>query len=288
MKRSSDASLIRLVFKVVLIGLSVSSGLVEVQAQKLKPEEVLSKHLESIGTPEARANIENMIIGGTVVANYTAPATAQFNGQSVIASAGDKSVIGMGFENSSYSQENLGYDGQNVTVGFARPGVRSNLGEFILTYKNVLKDGLMGGTLTHAWPLLKADKKPKLEYGGLKKIGGKQAHELKYRGKGSDLEITLFFDAETFHHVRTEYVRVISAAMGANVDASGGQRSTRHKLVEEFSDYKPENGLTLPHAYKISLELDSRGGTFQATWNLALTDFSYNKELDTAMFNVAR
>jgi hypothetical protein len=223
-----------------------------------------------------------------VFATYQAPATATFKGQSVIASSGNKSVIGMGFENSSYSQENLGFDGENVTVSFARPGIRSNLGDFILTHKNILKDGLMAGTLSHAWALLNLDTKQKMDYEGIRKIAGKPLHELKFRGRGSDLEISLFFDPETFHHVRSEYVRVITAQLGANVDSSGSQRTTRYKLVEEFSDFKKEGELTLPHSYTIHLELDTRGGTFQAKWELALTQVAYNKTIEPAMFNVSQ
>ena len=286
MKRSFDSTFRWLSFLSLLFAVIPSLSIVEAQGQKLKPAEVVAKHLDSIGTAEAREAVENMIVGGTVLAAYKAPQAAQFNGQSVVASARNKHVIGMGFENSSYSQDNMAYDGQNVTVGFARPGQRSNLGDFILTHKNVMRDGLMGGALSNAWVLLHPERTPKLDYSGTKKVNGKPAHELKYRGKSSDLEISLFFDAETFRHIRTEYTRVITAQMGASVDASGGQRSSRYKMIEEFSDFKKEGDLTLPHTYKITLELDTRGGTFHANWTMDLNQFSYNKDIDPAMFNV--
>lgn len=255
---------------------------------KMKPEEIVAKHLESIGTAEARAAVHNRIIGGTVVATYSSPGTARFMGKAVMASEGSKHVIGMGFESNNYSHENIGFDGENVTVGYVRPGVRSNLGDLVTTYKAIVKSGILGGTLSQAWPLLASpEKKYKLESSGTKKIGGKALYELRFipRG-GSDMEINLFFDSETFQHVRTEYELVIAAQLGANVDASASQRTTRYKMVEEFSDFKKEEGLTLPHEYKIILELDTRGASFRANWALTLVQFAFNQTIQPEMYNV--
>lgn len=256
--------------------------------EKLRPEEIVAKHLESIGAAESRSSIHSRIIAGTIVATLRAPGTAQFNGRAVIASEGDKNMIGMGFENASYSQEKFGFDGEAVTVGFARPGVRGYLGDFLMTHKDILKYGLVGGTLSSAWPLLNlSEKSAKLEYGGTKKIGGKTTYELKYMPRGgSDLQISLFFDTETFQHLRTEYTRFIPAGIGANIDASGSQRATRYRMVEEFSDFRKESGLTLPHSYKIGLERDTPGGTFVGDWNLTLTQFAFNQPIQPGSFNM--
>jgi hypothetical protein len=88
---------------------------------------------------------------------------------------------------------------------------------------------------------------------------------------GSDLSITLFFDAETFQHVRTVYRKVLPAQMGrAAVGTSSGidrvgessaqQSSTIYEMTEDFSDFKPEGELTLPHTYKLKFE--QVGGLF--------------------------
>lgn len=271
--------------------------------EKMRPEEVVAKHLESIGAAETRASVHSRIAGGTVVGILRAPGTAKFGGRAVVASDGNKNMIAMGFENAGQFQERFGFDGKDVTVGFARPGVRGYWGDFLLTHDNIIKEGLVGGTLSDAWPLLNSsEKKPKLEYRGIKKIGGKSLHELKYIPRGSsDLEISLFFDTETFQHARTEYTRVISAGLGTGrigtgrverpsqsgaIDASGQQRPTRYKMVEEFSDFRKESGLTLPHTYKIGLELDTRGGTLVVDWEFTLTEFAFNQPIPPATFNV--
>jgi hypothetical protein len=270
---------------------------------KMRPEEIVAKHLEAIGAAETRASVHSRIVSGTVAVNYRSPTIAQFGGTVILASDSSKNLLAMNFDMTNYSQEKFGFDGGDVTVSYMRPGKRSTFGDFLLTHKNVIKEGLVGGVLSDAWPLLNlSDKKQKLEYKGTKKIEGKTLHELKYLPHGSsDLEISLFFNSETFQHERTEYTRVISAGLGTGrigtgradsaaqsgaVDASGSQRVTRYKMVEEFSDFKKEGGLTLPHIYKIGLDLDTTGGSFIGDWTFTLTDFAFNQPIPPATFNV--
>lgn len=276
---------------------------VSLAEDKISPEEIVAKHRDSIAPAELRASVKTRIAAGTVVMIQRAPGTAKYTGRGVLASDGVKNMVGMGFENAGQFQEKWGFDGKDVTVGFARPGVRGYLGDFLLTHDNIIKEGLVGGTLSDAWPLLdSSDKKPKLEYRGVRKHDGKTQHELRYVPKGSsDLEISVFFDTETFQHVRTEYSRVISAGLGTGrigtgrverpsqsgaIDGSGQQRPSRYKMVEEFSDFKKESGLTLPHIYRVELEMDTRGGTLKAEWEFTLTDHAFNQKIPPATFNV--
>ena len=155
--------------------------------------------------------------------------------------------------------------------------------------------------MSDSWPLLNlSDKKQSLAYRGIKKIDGKTLHEIEYIPRGSsDLKIYLFFDSETFQHVRSEYTRVITAGLGSAttlgsgvragaVDSSGQQRPTRYRMVEEFGDFKKEGGLNLPHSYKLALDLDTRGGTQAVNWQLTLTDFAFNQPLPTGTFSLAK
>jgi hypothetical protein len=174
-------------------------------------------------------------------------------------------------------------------AAFVTPGVRSALGNFLMTHTQVFKQGLMSGTLSSAWPLLNLEARhPRLEYAGQKKVGDRSLHELKYLAHGgSDLQIGLFFDPETFQHVRTEYERVIPAPTGNRAYANVEEREIRYKMVEEFSDFKNESGLTLPHTYKIKLTVDSQGGTFLADWTISLTHFTFNERIDPNSFSIS-
>jgi hypothetical protein len=258
-------------------------------ADKLKPEEVVARHLDSLGKAAARETMKGRMAVGTVTLVLHAPSTGQMGGRAVMASEGSKHMIGMAFEDSRYPQERVGYDGADVTTSFVRPGVRSTLGDFLMSYKVIMKSGLLGGVLSGAWPLLNlSEKKAKLEYGGESKVGDRRAYQLKYQPEGgSDLRISLFFDAQSFQHLRTEYTRVISSPMTAGPDAPPSQNETRYKMVEEFSDYREEGGLTLPHGYVIRLEFLTQRGSFKADWEFSLNQFLFNQPLAPDSFKVA-
>lgn len=57
----------------------------------------------------------------------------------------------------------------------------------------VIREGLLGGVLTTAWPLLNVDqRKAKLNFDGLKKIDGQEVYDLRYHPhKNTDLELSL-------------------------------------------------------------------------------------------------
>ena len=145
----------------------------------------------------------------------------------------------------------------------------------------------MGGTLSGSWALLNvAERNPKLEYSGLKKVDGRELHALKYTPKkGSDMKIVLYFDAQTFQHVRTEYSQVVYANEQRRIAGGGGSMppaqsqqasSARIDAYEEFSDFKEEAGLQLPHTYKFHLSIQSDVRPAIVDWVFNLTDFGFN------------
>ena len=272
---------------VILIQLCWLAGTTGAYGQKLKAEEIVAKHVEALGGAETLQSVTTRIANGTVVVTFKTPATAQLGGQALQASDGPKNVLAMVFDNSNYPQEKVGFDGSEVSASYARPGVRSSLGDFLLAHKEIIKQGIWGGALSQAWPLLDTKKnKIKIEAAGTKTIDERLVHQLRLNLSGSDLKVTLFFDAETFQHVRTEYSRLIVAQMGSTPETSAQQSETRYKLVEDFADFKKEGGLTLPHTYKIYFEILGRQGSFKADWALTLSQFQFNQRIDPASFDV--
>lgn len=258
-------------------------------AQKMKAEDVLAKHLDSIGTSEARGATKSQIAVGGAEIKFTTKKTTPVVGRIVIAAAGEKIFWGMNLNSTDYPSEKFSYDGKKAKVGYTRTGVRSILGNFVLSNNTLLENGLLGGTLSHSWAMLNmANNKAKLSYDGTKKIDGKEAYVLGYSPKsGSDIDIKLYFDKETFRHVRTEYKRVSSAGIGSTPDASSRYSENRITLTEDFSDFKPEGGITLPHGYRI---LYSTTGTSSGSTGIEfifnLTEFAFNQNLAANTFDI--
>ena len=257
-------------------------------AQKLKPEDVVTRHLESIGSAKERGAIKTRIISGTSQVVFHTTPIGQAVGRAVLASEGIKNLIGMSFPSPVYPREELGFNGNSFIAAYSTPGNRSSLGSFLMTHDLIFKQGLMGGTLSSAWPLLDLTARgAQLEYAGTRKMDNRTLHELKYMPhKGSDLKISLFFDQQDFQHVRTEYERVIAASTSDRSYVAGVTRETRYKMVEEFSEFRKEGGLNLPHSYKIKLTIDSPSGTFLADWTISLTQFAFNQPIDPDSFSI--
>lgn len=268
-----------------LVGLLLIAS-VPVLAQKLKPEEIIAKHLDSIGTTEARAAAKSRMVVGEVVITFVTKKNQLTQGRVVMASEGKKGLIGMTLNANDYTNEKFVTDGNKASVGYAYMNRRSPLGDFAAANDMMLSHGLLGGTLSTAWPLLDtAGGKGKISGGGIKKIDGKEVYALSYSAKGGSADVTLYFDKETFRHVRTEYKTVQSAGIGLTPNQSSGYDETRVKLVEDFSDFRDEKGLMMPHSYKITYTNSGQGGTSELEWALILSSFTFNPKLDPTTFD---
>lgn len=258
-------------------------------ADKLTLEQLVAKHLESIGTAEARAKVKSRIMIGGVAATFRGQANGTLDGRAVLASENASNMILMRFGSPEYPHEKVGFDGKNFTVGFTRPGTRTELGNFLETNSIVFRQGLMGGVLSSAWTLANlATAEVKLDYAGTGKVGDRAAHKLRFRPrKASDLQVTLFFDAENFRHLRTLYEREVAPRMGGTDIESAQQRETRYKLVEDYSDFRREGELTLPHSYSLQYSVDGNVKTLTYSWKINLEQFTFNQPIAVNSFNVA-
>ena len=271
--------------------LTICSALVvaaPLPGQKMKAEEVVAKHLAAIGSADALASLKSLVAIGNSKAITRTNAVKELVGVAQIASEGDKFLLAILFNSTSYPHEKAAYNGQSLTVAMLPDGKRSILGNFLVAQGAPFKQGLIGGVLSTAWPLLNTGAEmPKLSYSGTEKINNRQAHKLKFDPrKSGDLQINLFFDAETFQHVRTEYQYSVSARMGRIAEESVSQLESRYKLVEEFSDFKTEGKLTLPHTYKIRYTIEEQSTTQMLEWVLNFSQFGFDDPIDAKAFNV--
>ncbi len=270
----------------------LSSGQVGAYGQKkdkkITAEEVVANHSRSVGSAEARQAIKSMTGVGSVTATFKGRGEGRAEGIVVFGSQGEMNMIGMKFNNPDYPYERLAYDGSKFDVGFVRPGEYTVLGQFLRINERTFKNGIMGGILSTSWDLSRlGEDGVKLRARGTTKIDGNETLKFSYAPpKGSDLDVMLFFDAETFRHVRTEYTRRIAAAQGLTVDTSARQSETRYKMVEDFSDFRSANDLTLPHGYKLYLEILTGNGTTSYTWVANIQQFTMNTELADMEFKI--
>jgi hypothetical protein len=256
---------------------------------KMKPEELVARHLDSIGTPEARAAVKNRVATGPSQFTMRLPTSGQLPGPATIISEGKMLRIAMMFGIQDYPSEQFVFDGNRVNVSHIQPGRRSEPGVFFYTYEVLLKEGLIAGTLTTAWALLDvSERQARMEYNGLKKIDGKQMHELRYRAKkgSGDFTISLHFDPETFRHVHSEYKLTRPPNMGTRPEESSSQRETLYHIQEWFDDFRPVDSLNLPHIYRLVYSREGMGATTLLEYKIVLSSILHNQTLDAKAFAI--
>lgn len=276
-------------------------------AAELKPEELVAKHLDSIGTADARKAIKSRVAQGTAQYTILVGGAGTQEGKAVLVSEQNKIHLLFKFPNNIYRGEQIVTDGSKVEVAATTAQkTRSPLGTYLYTQDAAIREGLLGGVLSTAWPLFDPGvRKAKLSYVGLKTIDGKQLHDLRYKPKkNSDQEIDLFFDPETFHHVLTIYKLSISqhlvspefqTSSGAIIPSqtlgasdqvqSGQQANTRYRVEERFSDFKTVDGLTLPTHYDLHFTNEQQSGaTAVYDWNVSFGEIMENPQLDPKNF----
>ena len=264
-------------------------------AQELTADQIIAKHLESIGPKDKLAAVKNQLIFSDARFTFKG-AVVTLTGKALILSEGQKNLWGMNFNSNDYPVDRFGYDGKDVKVGRPTPGSSYSLiGDFIYTNRTLLKDGLLGGALSSSWALLSSDRKAKISVEGKKTIDGKSRIGLSYSPKsGGDVTVKMYFDEKTFQHVRTEYTVVRNAAIGTGgVDSSASQTGVTYRVYEDFSDFNKMGDLTLPKKYKITY---SRSGTDpsvqrqhsnrDAEWTFTVTNANFNQALEPGSFNI--
>ena len=134
-------------FIICAILLVVSSGSVHSSsADKLSTEEVVAKHLASIGSAEELAAARTRVATGATLARLRLTnAAVELSGPAQLASDGDKFLLTMVFQSNNYPHETASFDGQNQSIGVLTQGGRSPLGSFLASQPLLLKHGLIGG-----------------------------------------------------------------------------------------------------------------------------------------------
>ena len=258
-------------------------------ASDMKPEDLVVRHLDSMGTAEARAAVKTRMVQGKLTFKLLVGGRGTVDGSWGRVSEQRKANFVMRFGLGDYRGEQFVFD-ENKTYIAAETGsqLRSRFGDFVHSQDYILREGLLGGELSTAWALQNLEENhPKLVYAGLKKIDGKQVHDLEYHSKHStDMQIHLYFDPETYHHVKTVYAMAFSPNMGRTVTSSVNQQEIRYTIEERFADFKDIDGMTLPSTYSIEYTQEQQNGqTIVYHWDMTADKNAENVGLDPKNFD---
>ncbi|NWG14794.1 MAG: hypothetical protein HXY20_14810 [Acidobacteria bacterium] len=271
-----------------LAGLAVLLSGVPAKEEKLKPEDLVARHLAALGSAEARARVMTRTVAGTTTFTVRLGGHGLGDGSANILSDRKRTRIGLRYTAIEYPGEQLAFDGERISAGFVQPGQRSPLSQFVYHHDVMMREGLLGGALNAAWALLGvADRRPKLASTGLKKIEGERLYELRYRSRRgeADLQISLYFEPETFRHVLTQY-RLTQPSGMPPAPGLTGPRDAFHTLVEQFGDFREVDGLTLPHSYKLAYTIEGPRSTYLAWWSISEMKILHNLNLEDSYFAV--
>jgi hypothetical protein len=257
--------------KPAVFSFAVLLGTVSLWAQqpKLTSEELVTRHLESIGTPKARTDAKSRMAQGSVRVDMLVGGAAHSEGSGMVVSRGRQLIIGMNrFQDAGYPDEQFMYDGKEVRIGLTGPSTRSRLGDWLYREESLLRDGLLGGSLSTSWALLDVrGRQAKLRYEGLKKVDGRELHDLVYFPRKADAELTvhLYFEPETFRHVKSVYTFAASRGMthlpeqqrGSVRSAAQDRSNMRYRLEETFGDFQSVDGITVPRHWQILFTVEA-------------------------------
>ena len=218
---------------------------------KLPIDDLVAKHLASVGSEGARhANALRMAQGTVEFSDIISGGGLKLNGSAMFVSQGPKLKCAFHFGAPQYVGEQFVFDGQSYQVAMIDLNARSSIGNFLYTHSEILRDGLLGGALSTAWPIydLKS-KSPKLKVEGLKKINGRDLIDVTYLPKkqslGGDMMIHLYFNPENYRHVLTVYRWVV------RISGAGAADEMRETVEERFDDFVELQGVTLPQHWEI-------------------------------------
>ena len=279
----------KLIFSVfLLISASIFLRSHSGQEEKVNLEQLIPRHLDSIGPKEARSAVTSRAASGRASLLIRLGGAANLEGTGMMASVQEKLRFGMRFSANDYVGEDMAFDGNQASTGFQPQGKRSLLSQFLDAQPVLLKEGLIGGVLSTAWPLGRIEKsQPKLEYRGLKKLEDLELHEVAYRPKkgGGDLKIMLYFEPQLMRHVRSKYSYQVGAGI-ATREAPNANPEIYYSLTEDFGNFRTVDGLNLPHKYKLAYSGEGRSASSLQEWTFVVDGISHKETIDNRVFSI--
>jgi len=253
--------IVHLKFVFLLAALIIS---IPASAENMKPEEIVTRHLNSIGTPEVRSTIKSRAVQGTLKMHILVGGGGEVTGTWGRVSEQRQSNFVMRFATGGdWRGEQFIFDGEHTGFATATSShTRSVFAQFVSSQDFIVKEGLLGGELSTAWALQNLDQNhAKVQSIGSKKVDGRELIGLQYVSKGThDMQVKIYFDPETFRHVMTIYTVETAPGMAREITESVYQNQNRFTIEERFSDFQAVDGLTIPTHYHLQYTQEVQTG----------------------------
>lgn len=275
----------RVVVRFLLVPGFCLAASISFAAQNLAPQEVITNHLGSIGSPARLQSLNTLFAAGRSEFEARMP-IVRGNGKAVVISDRENLYFLMSLNSKDYPYEKIGIFRDKVSLPFISSGIRSTIGSFLSEHSRILSDNLFCGSMSLRWiKNLSSNEKLKLTSGGRKKLGDRQTHaiDVSMGTSSNEFKVRLFFEAENFRHVRTEYKRSVPIR-GITFGQQNQFTDAWVEVTEEFGDFKDVDGLMLPHDYRVTLVSNSGNQSFTNSWGIKVANYYLNQKLAPDFF----
>ncbi len=251
-------------------------GLVSGQDKSLTGNEIVAKHLAAVGGKEALSKLKTRVALGTVKKESEAEAEL-----AIFSELPNRVSANYRFEKYDWR---LRYDG---TKPIFFPPISRKLYVITDKYNEMLASGLMFNSVTLSNVLTEAERGDvKFEAKGTKKLHGRPTYVVEVkRGKGDAFR--LYFDAEDFMWVRTDYGHVtISKQMGAftNDVVFHGEDEIGIDFYIETSDFRTVDGIKLPFKFEQTITYPILQQKIVGTISGTIKSYAHNVRVDAESF----
>lgn len=259
----------------LVLGFSAVRAASDDKKPALTAEEIINRHLEAVGGKESLSRFKTRIAIGTI--------KKENDPESKIAIMSEApNRISAVYVLPSYDLR-FTYDGSNAAL---KPQIPRQYAVFENKYREIVSSGLMYNNISLYNILLQPADAVKFQAKGRKKLRGREAYVVEVkRQKGEAMR--LYFDAETFMWVRTDYGKThISAEIKpfTNEPVSRGEDDLTVDFYIETSDFRDVDGVKLPFKFEqvmtAPIMRQRRSGTITGT----ITEYRHNEAIDPQMF----
>jgi len=252
-----------------------AGGFASDEKPQMSGAEIINKHLQAAGGRESIAKLKSRVAIGIAKKDSDAAVPV-----AIMSEAPNRVSAIYQFEGFNWQ---LSYDGNKPIF---RPTISRAAGIVMHKYEEMLTTGTMFNSISLYNVLLAGESDArKFEAKGTKKVKGRNAYVVEMK-EGKSQPVRLYFDAENFMWVRSEYGSVrITRDLGAfsNDVKSHDEESTIDFYVETW-DFKEVDGVKLPFKLEMVATAPILKQKNVGAIVTTISEYRHNVPIDSKMF----